>query len=136
MFSKWNEYQNEETPIVNFLQVLQTLFQLEQTEELGFRIEVKRPPTHNEWECSLVFDGKDRNNDMNTDLCLFLEDWMLQREKEDVKNPSKRYSQWQEKMLAYTLTSETLKAERLAEEKKKPKRTNAVLLDLEIEDEE
>lgn len=111
-------YQNKETPIVNFLQVLQTLFQLELTEELGFRIEVKRPPAHEEWECALVFNGKDRNNEINTDLCLFLEDWMLQREKEDVKNPSKQYIQWKERMLAYTLTSETLKAERLKEEGK------------------
>ncbi len=114
-------YQSETTPITNFLQVIQTLFELEQTDELGFHIEVKRPPAHEEWECSLVFDGKDRNNDMNTDLCLFLEDWMLQREKEDVNNPSKQYMQWKERMLAYTLTSETLKAERLANEKKNEK---------------
>lgn len=39
--------------------VMQFLFQLDQLKELGFSIDVKRPPNHDGWECSITFNGKD-----------------------------------------------------------------------------
>lgn len=38
--------------------VMQFLFYLDQLKELGFSIDVKRPPNHDGWECSVTFNGK------------------------------------------------------------------------------
>lgn len=101
-------YQQDETPLTGYLSVLETMFKLEEMADLGFRIEVKRPPKHDKWECSIVFDGKDKNFDLNADMCLFLEDWKERREDEDLQNPSKRYTQWKDQTLAYTVTGDKL----------------------------
>lgn len=99
-------YQQQSTPLTGYLKVLELMFQLEEMEDLGFKIDVKRPPKHEKWECSLVFDGKDRDFDLNADLCLFLEDWLEHRENEDLKNPSKNYTKWKHQTLAYNLVAE------------------------------
>ena len=52
-------YDTQEKPLTNMADVMQFLFQLDQIRELGFRIDVKRPPEHDRWECSITFNGKD-----------------------------------------------------------------------------
>ena len=57
------------------------MFKLEEMPDLGFEIEVKRPPKYDKWECSIIFNGKNKQFDLNADLCLFLEDWKEHRKK-------------------------------------------------------
>lgn len=104
-------YQIADTPLTDYLSVLETMFKLEEMADLGFKIEVKRLPKHDKWECSIVFDGKDKNSDLNADMCLFLEDWKERRENEDLQNPSNRYQEWKDQTLAYTVTGEKLAKE-------------------------
>ena len=55
------------------------LFQLDKIKELGFNIEVKRPPHYDGWECAITFNGKDVSTELNQDLCLFLEEFKDKR---------------------------------------------------------
>ena len=57
---------------------------------------MKRPPRDDKWECSIKFDGKAKT-DLNTDMCLFLEDWAAARE----NSSPERYADWKDKTLAY-----------------------------------
>lgn len=109
-------YQLDETPLTGYLSILETMFKLEQLTGLKFDLDVKRPPNYDKWECSIVFDGKDRDNELNADFCLFLEDWNNARKNEDLTSPSNRYEEWKDRTLAYTKTAETLQKERLNKE--------------------
>ena len=73
-------YDTQEKPLTNMADVMQFLFQLDQIRELGFRIDVKRPPEHDRWECSITFNGKDLSSSENADMCLFLEEFRENRE--------------------------------------------------------
>ena len=68
-------YQAEAKTITNMADVMQFLFHLDQLNELGFSIDVKRPPNHDGWECSITFNGKDNTASENADMCLFLEEF-------------------------------------------------------------
>lgn len=126
-------YQQDKTPLTGYLSVLETMFKLEEVADLGFRIEVKRPPKHDKWECSIVFDGKDKNFDLNADMCLFLEDWQERRADEDFQNPSKRYKAWKDQTLAYTVTGEKLSKE---PNKKDTPTTVGIPMDIDFSDDE
>lgn len=78
------------------------LFQMEKIMGLHFRLDVKRPPRDDNWQCSIVFDGKDKAADFNADICLFLEDWRDYRDElqEGILSEDK-YKDWQDKTLAY-----------------------------------
>lgn len=122
-------YQQDDTPLTGYLSVLEAMFKLEEMAYLGFKIEVKRPPKHDKWECSIVFDGKDKNFDLNADMCLFLEDWKERREDEDFQNPSQGYTRWKDQTLAYNITSDTLAKEQTA---KNTAKTVSVPMDLDF----
>lgn len=79
--------------ITTFADVAVMLFELEKVAGLKFDIDVKRPPRDENWECSIKFDGKAKT-DFNADMCLFLEDWNIAKERAD-------YEEWKEKTLAY-----------------------------------
>lgn len=95
-------YETQEKPLANMSDVMQFLFQLDQMQELGFRIDVKRPPEHDGWECSITFNGKDLSASENADMCLFLEEFKENRDEyaSYQKNP-KSYQDWKDKTLAY-----------------------------------
>ena len=68
-------YDATKAQINSFADVLGFFFALEKVEGINFSIDVKRPPHHDGWECSLNFNGKDRDAAYNQDICLFLEEW-------------------------------------------------------------
>ena len=94
-------YESNNEPIRGLADVLDFLFKLENIKELGFRIDVRRPPHYDQWECSITFDGKGKEL-YNSDLCLVLEQW--ENEREDVRtyaHSQKRYRKWKDQTLAY-----------------------------------
>lgn len=94
-------YESNREPIRGLADVLDFLFKLENVKELGFRIDVRRPPHYDQWECSITFDGKGKELH-NSDLCLVLEQW--ENEREDVRtyaHSQKRYRKWKDQTLAY-----------------------------------
>ena len=95
-------YELERKPLSNLADVLQFFFQLDMIREIGFDIDVKRPPHYDGWQCSITFDGKDMSTELNQSLCLFLEDFKNIREEYKVYQRSFESSQeWQDKTLAY-----------------------------------
>lgn len=94
-------YESNHEPIRGLADVLDFLFKLENIKELGFRIDVRRPPHYDQWECSITFDGKGKELH-NSDLCLVLEQW--ENERKDVRtyaHSQKRYRKWKDQTLAY-----------------------------------
>ena len=94
-------YETSNEPIRELADVLDFLFKLETAKELGFRIDVRRPPHYDQWECSITFDGKGKELH-NSDMCLVLEQW--ENEREDVRtyaHSQKRYRKWKDQTLAY-----------------------------------
>ena len=95
-------YESERKPLPNLADVLQFFFQLDMIREIGFDIDVKRPPHYDGWQCSITFDGKDMSTELNQSLCLFLEDFKNIREEYKVYQRSfESYQEWQDKTLAY-----------------------------------
>ncbi len=95
-------YESERKPLSNLADVLQFFFQLDMIREIGFDIDVKRPPHYDGWQCSITFDGKDMSTELNQSLCLFLEDFKNIREEYKVYQRSfESYQEWQDKTLAY-----------------------------------
>lgn len=85
-------------------------------DSLRFHLDVKRPPRDENWQCSIVFDGKDKSADFNAGFCLFLEEWRDYRDEQQEGTLSKdKYQDWQEKTLAYysstAVNSDTDKSE-------------------------
>lgn len=95
-------YETQEKQLANMSDVMQFLFQLDQMQELGFRIDVKRPPEHDGWECSITFNGKDLSASENADMCLFLEEFKENRDEyASYQKNQKSYQDWKDKTLAY-----------------------------------
>jgi transcriptional regulator with XRE-family HTH domain len=82
--------------------VIGFLFEMEKNTGLQFDIDVKRPPNFDGWQCSIIFNGKDKSAESNADICLFLEDWKDRIEDygED-RITNQKYAEWQDKTLAY-----------------------------------
>ncbi|MDO4189185.1 MAG: helix-turn-helix transcriptional regulator [Lachnospiraceae bacterium] len=58
--------------LVALSDVIEFLINLSKVKNLHFEVDVKKPPMDEEWECSIVFKGKDPAEN-NTDMCLALE---------------------------------------------------------------
>ena len=118
-------YDTEIEPLRSLADVMNYLFHIEQITGLQFSIEVKRPPKHKEWTCSLTFNGKNANAGLNADMCLFLEDWENQRYSVRTYEITQHaYRDWKEKTLAYyTPTSvESTEPQELDEDERIKKR--------------
>lgn len=118
-------YDTEIEPLRSLADVMNYLFHIEQISGLQFSIEVKRPPKHKEWTCSLTFNGKNANAGLNADMCLFLEDWENQRYSVRTYEITQHaYRDWKEKTLAYyTPTSvESTEPQELDEDERIKKR--------------
>ena len=95
-------YDAERKPLENLSDIMNFLFQLDKIKELGFNIEVKRPPHYDGWEFAITFNGKDVSTELNQDLCLFLEEFEDKRnEVKDYQTSLESYQKWQDKTLAY-----------------------------------
>ena len=51
-------YDAERKPLENLSDIMNFLFQLDKIKELGFNIEVKRPPHYDGWECAILLMAK------------------------------------------------------------------------------
>lgn len=95
-------YDSQIEPIRSLADVMNFLFHINRVEGLDFRIDVRRPPHYNEWECSLTFNGKAKEATYNADMCLFLEEW--ERNRDAMRSNASTYTalhKWEEKTLAY-----------------------------------
>ena len=114
-------YETDSRPLTYMSDVMKFFFELDQIQELGFRIDVKRPPEHNNWECSITSE--------NADMCLFLEEFNENREEyASYQHTAKSYQDWKDKTLAYysTIPLSEKEQEELSEEER-IKRRNAIL---------
>lgn len=94
-------YESSNVEIKSLADIMDFLFKLETVAGVDFKIDVKKPPRSNQWECSIAFDGKS-TADFNADMCLFLEQW--EQERDDVRSygsTQKTYRKWMERTLAY-----------------------------------
>lgn len=94
-------YESSKVEINSLASIMDFLFKLETVAGIDFKIDVKKPPRSDQWECSIAFDGKSMA-DFNADMCLFLEQW--EQEREDVRtygSSQKVYRKWKERTLAY-----------------------------------
>ena len=81
--------------------IMDFLFRLENVKGIDFKIDVKKPPHCEQWECSISFNGQ-QGAEFNPDLCLFLERWAEERENFRTYFSSlERYSRWKSETLAY-----------------------------------
>lgn len=122
-------YETDNRPLTYMSDVMKFFFELDQIQELGFRIDVKRPPEHNNWECSITFNGKDLSASENADMCLFLEEFNENREEYAAyQHTAESYQDWKDKTLAYysTIPLSEKEQEELSEEER-IKRRNAIL---------
>ena len=122
-------YETDSRPLTYMSDVMKFFFELDQIQELGFRIDVKRPPEHNNWECSITFNGKDMSASENADMCLFLEEFNENREEyASYRHTAESYQDWKDKTLAYYSTIPlSEKAQEELSEEERIKRRNAIL---------
>ena len=113
-------YEVDTRPIRSLADVMGFLFKMEQVSGIAFGIDVQRPPRSKEWKCSITFNGK-ADTDVNTDLCLFLEDWENQREEvRGYQTSQQNYKKWKDQTLAYYAASavECVEPEETSEEER------------------
>ena len=95
-------YQRPNIELNSISDVLTVLYQLSKKAELRFEIDVKRPPHHDEWPCSIRFDGNNRSAKHNNSLCMLLENFAKEREAvETYWHDSKTMEDWVERELVY-----------------------------------
>ncbi|MCM1296487.1 MAG: helix-turn-helix domain-containing protein [Muribaculaceae bacterium] len=99
-------YQSGVESIQRLSDIMDFLFKLENIKNVDFRIDIKKPPHCEQWECSISFNGK-QGAEYNPDLCLFLERWAEERENFRTYFSSlESYSMWKAETLAYYAQSE------------------------------
>lgn len=95
-------YDVDRSPITTMADVVAFFFKLNQVEGLDFQIEVKKPPRHDEWSCSITFDGKNRDFEHNMDMCLFLESFERERDKfRGYYYDREEQSKWEDRTVTY-----------------------------------
>ena len=99
-------YKKPNIQLESLSDVIAVLYQLNKKAGLRFEVDVKRPPHHDEWTCSLRFDGHNHSAEMNASLCLILERFRDEREKlETYWTDQESFDLWIEKELAYHANS-------------------------------
>lgn len=95
-------YQKPDLQIDSLSDVISVLYQLNKKSSIRFEIDVKRPPHNEEWSCSLRFMGNDHSAEMNSSLCLILEEFRDERDQlETYWTDQDSFDRWIEKELAY-----------------------------------
>ncbi len=94
-------YESSNAEINSLADIMDFLFKLETVDGIDFKINVKKPPRDEQWECSITFEGKNAIN-YNADICLFLEQWNEERGKLLAYMSSQwAYRRWKERTLSY-----------------------------------
>lgn len=122
-------HQTNEIHLNSLSDVMEFLFKLENIANLDFSIDVQRPPTHDNWQCSITFNGKDVAANFNADMCLFLENFENERTAfRDYMSSKANYEKWKDKTLAYYAPSTlTVKEEEDLDTNTRLKRRNKIL---------
>jgi len=95
-------YKKQEIRLDTLSDVLFVLNEINKKAGLRFDIDVRRPPNHDDWTCALRFDGNDPNAEFNSSLCLFLEQYAIERLRLETYFTSQEYfDHWFERELAY-----------------------------------
>lgn len=63
-------YETNTAPIRSLADIMSFLFELNKVSSIKFDVDVKKPPRSNEWTCSICFNGKEMDADLNADMCL------------------------------------------------------------------
>ena len=63
---------NKSENLATLSDVIEFFIQLSKVKNVHYEIDVKKPPLHDEWECAVVFKGKDPAEN-NADICMALE---------------------------------------------------------------
>ncbi|MGM9936826.1 MAG: helix-turn-helix domain-containing protein [Candidatus Ornithomonoglobus sp.] len=122
-------YEQDGINLESIADICTFLFKLEQKLGIKFDIDVKKPKTDGEWKCSISFDGQDKNADINSQLCLFLEEYAGYKENFEQYIISRNsYNQWQDRTTAYyaqcPLTDE--KIDELTEDERSNRRNEMI----------
>lgn len=112
----WQELLGVETPTISLVDsneptnyyrfdtladVINALFEITRIKDLSFGISNTKPPEDADWTSSLTIDGK-ANAKYNTDLCLFMENWMNKLNLlQSQKMTEEDYIDWKKEMIAY-----------------------------------
>lgn len=72
-------YDSSHIKLETLADVYTFIFELDRKKELSFDISVDKSDS-DEWKCSLVFDGKSKTADLNSDFCLAMETFCNNRE--------------------------------------------------------
>ncbi len=112
----WQELLGVETPTISLVDsnepinyyrfdtladVINALFEITRIKDLSFGISNTKPPEDSDWTSSLTIDGK-ANAKYNTDLCLFMENWMNKLNLlQSQKMTEEDYNNWKKEMIAY-----------------------------------
>ncbi len=95
-------YAPEKTTLSKLSDIFKFMFELDSLQKIGFNIEVQRPPIHDGWKCSISFNGKDFSEELNQDICLFLEQYKEIREQFKSGDISQeQFQRWKDTTLAY-----------------------------------
>lgn len=95
-------YQKPDIQLDSLSDIIAVLYQLNKKAGIRFEVDVRRPPHHDDWSCSLRFVGNLREAEYNSDLCLFLEQFRDERlGVETYFNSQDGFDSWIEKELAY-----------------------------------
>lgn len=105
-------YERKESTLNSLSDVMGVLFDLFDIADLNYSIDVKRPPHSEEWECSLVFKGKDNSAKYNQDFCLFLENYRDELyDFATYRHGKKSFEEWKQETLTYYSDCELSKKE-------------------------
>lgn len=100
-------YERPQIEMNSLSDVFAVLYQLNKKADLRFEIDVRRPPHYEGWNCSIRFNGHNRDAMYNADLCQMLEDFEYERLRVETYFTSQDYFEhWFEKELAYYAKTE------------------------------
>lgn len=81
--------------------IINVLFQIQQSYDLSLHFDVKKPPADSDWEADIHIPGKGTAK-YDADFCLFMEDWIQKmRQLYDEKISIDDYQSWQNETITY-----------------------------------
>ncbi|CCZ55541.1 putative uncharacterized protein [Clostridium sp. CAG:75] len=92
-------------PLDSLGDIINVLFQIQQTYDLSLHFSVKKPPADSDWLADITIPGKGTAK-YDTDFCLFMEEWIQQmKQLYSEKISIDEYQTWQNETIAYYANS-------------------------------